>query len=300
MTDPGYQPDHGHGADALFRTEQARVNRGYGVVAGAGDECLVSLAESGDSIVFDVDAGEVRLADTAGGTTTVTIDPQQVAASENTSSEPRQDVIYVDSGGAAGVIPGQPGAPATDDTGAPLEYAGAPLPPPDATTDLEGVTLAVAWIPAGASSSSDLDAVDDIQDRRLFATVGAAGSGGRRFREDIPVSALDNGDVRSSVVLVPGGATIAVQEWGVAHTDDAGSAGSGLGAPPSGLRVEFVDPTGSVIDSANTLYAAGTPLFAETAGTEPEPYAVRLHNDTGFDMTDPEGATAFIEYEIQG
>lgn len=294
-----YGPDHHHAADALFRVSQSRVNRGYGVIAGAGDECLVSLAESGDSIVFGVDAGEVRLSNPDGSNTSVTVDPQQVTTTENTNSDPRQDVIYVDAAGDATVIQGEPGAPATDASGGTLQYAGAPLPPPDATVGLEGVVLAVAWIPAGASSSSDLDPVEDVQDRRLFATVGGAGGGGRVFRQDIPMSALDNGAVRSSVIMVPAAQTLAVQEWGVAHSDNAGSGGTGLNAPPSGLRVEFVDPSGNVIDSASTLYAAGTPLFAETAGNDPAPYSVRLNNDTGFDLTDPEGATAYIEYEIQ-
>jgi len=141
------------GAQALD-TEQNTRRWQYNVHEG----CAVTVGAN--AMEIDVDNGTVAVAGTRHnvGATTVTLSASQ--------SDPRKDVIYVDSSGAVQVAEGQakparPQGQTGRDTYQPL---------PSDLSQMDATPLAEIWVGAGVSDITS----GDVSDRRQFADLSAA------------------------------------------------------------------------------------------------------------------------------
>ena len=148
----------GQGATALELNLFTQLGS-YGWVEGAG----VTLGGSTSSIECNVATGTVlhngRYVDVTASTVTLQAgDPQQ----------PRKDLIWVNYEGTPRVRGGVPAAP--DPPGETRGDTWSPAPPP--ATAVDGVPLAEVWVPAGASDTGDLQAVDIIDRRVRAVTIG--------------------------------------------------------------------------------------------------------------------------------
>lgn len=154
--------ENGQGATALDQTQWIDQRQGYAVIPSSGSlgtQCEVSintgtlgtgnnaLSVASGSVLFD------------GGSVSVSAQNVDVDAGD---SNPRKDVVYVDSGGNAQV---RKGAPATVPADAPGDKFQTWHPAPYDMHDVESVVLAVVWVGATASSVT----ASDLRDRRLPA-----------------------------------------------------------------------------------------------------------------------------------
>lgn len=107
----------------------------------------------------------------------------------------------------------------------------------------------------------------------------------------VETDSLTNGSVLREPVLVEGGETIEVYRWGAYQVTD--------GTAPSGLDVELLDDSDTVVESATTPDTASTdptdPIawFQNPNTGAPEVYKLRVANNTGGDIASPGVAGAF-------
>lgn len=138
------------GIQALDVNQFTRFTDGFFVRLDVGNSCAPSV---GSGMSINIDSGEVVY----DGTST-SVSSQTVTLSTG-SSQPRKDVIYIDSSGTAQVVEGTPDSP--EPSGEVREATARPAPP-----DLEGVNsvvIAEVWVGA---SVTDL-VTDDLRDRRV-------------------------------------------------------------------------------------------------------------------------------------
>jgi hypothetical protein len=153
--------DTGEGAHPPPINALLRRGEGYGWLEGCG----VTLTGSPSDIEVRVGAGRVRVGGQA----------RDIAATTKTLGDgdaqyPRKDLIAVDYQGDVRVIPGDPATP--DPSDRTDEFTKSPAPP--STAAFDGALLAEVWVPAGATSTADLDPTD-IADRRV-ADAGGVGA----------------------------------------------------------------------------------------------------------------------------
>jgi len=158
-----YTIESSEGADALSQTQQHRRGDGYGVVdpdSGAA-KVTVNSGTLGQSDTLQVAPGDILV----DGTTRTIASATDVGIDAANSSDPRRDVVYVDTAGAVQVAKGaaEPVQP-EDENLSRFQYH---RPSPD---DLEGTTgtvLAEVWVAAGTSSVTSVAHV-----RRRMSTIG--------------------------------------------------------------------------------------------------------------------------------
>ncbi|WP_255170095.1 hypothetical protein [Natrononativus amylolyticus] len=291
-----------HGILAIDTQQAVRAGRGNGVIVMPddlpdSDDCLVELGDSGSVIDVDVLAGAVQIDDNRHD-----VDSQQAILDDNLGEddEARQDVIMASPGGNVEVLKGERGKPVTyidnDGNEQTLEFAGAPHPPPPSTAGKTGVPLAIVWVPAGASNTEHLDADDYVSDRRVFVFERLEDA--EMHTVDINATMLEEGDVRSQAIFIPGDAELVALSWGVAELDNATRDDWTSTGLRSGVHLEFVDPTGNVVESTEQ-FETGSPIFDFEANGSTEICWLRLWNDSGTDIEDPEGLSAQFHYEIR-
>lgn len=147
------------GAQALDHNLIRKLLGGSGVVPGVGSELAVSVNTGtlGASDTLTVAAGDARVAGTEGSVASTSVGIDQA------SSDPRKDVVYIDSNHAVQVAKG------TEAAARPANATGRdtfdPAPP-----DLSATTaapLAEVWVDPAASTV----AAGDVTDRRLLSEV---------------------------------------------------------------------------------------------------------------------------------
>lgn len=289
---------NGDGLDALAQNQHTDGARGNGIVVAMADmpnptDCEPSLGTNTSTITIDVNAGTAAINGSTHsvGATTVSLD--------DGGANPRRDVVYIAEGGSVNVLKGTAGAPATDDSGTDIVGATAPLPEPPDMSSVTGVPIAVVWVPAGATSDSDLDASRDVWDRRVPVTEPA--SIDRRVTT-IPISELAQGDARSAYLPIEPGQSIKMYKWGIGFVND-GRPGSNwdTSVPPGGVRAELVAPSGSVVSSTESRIETGDPIFTEASDsslTTVADYWLRLNNVSAGDIDPPNGIAAHFEYGV--
>lgn len=154
--------ENSFGAAALDQQQTLDREQGFAVIpgtSGLGTECEATvntgtlgtgnnaLSVASGSVLFD------------GSVTSVS---QQSVDIDAGDSDPRKDVVYIDSNGAAQV---KKGSPASVPSAAPGERFQTWKPAPYDMHDIDGVVLAVVWVAANASSVTS----GDVRDRRLPA-----------------------------------------------------------------------------------------------------------------------------------
>lgn len=148
----------GHGASALDQQQERDRLDGYAVVSGYGISPGTGLevdVASGTAL-FGVDGNGDANAVSSGTT-------QNVALASADSSNPRKDVIYVQSDGTVTKETGVARSELPTDATRFNTYK----PEPYSMHDIEGVVLAEVWVGAGETSLS----TNDIRDRRMSATA---------------------------------------------------------------------------------------------------------------------------------
>lgn len=288
----------GDGVDSLSFNQLADGMRGNGIVIDHSDlpspvDCEPSLSDSTSNIIIDVAAGVAMIDGSEHGVAT-----SSAQLSDGSSTAPRRDVVYVAEGGSVEVLEGETGAPATDGSGTVLRGASAPLPEAPDMADVTGVPVAVVWIPAGASSSDDLDPARDVWDRRVPVPPSPDPS---LQSQTIPVSELAAGDIRTVYVPLQPGSKLRLYKWGLRKFNNATDDNWEPTSPENGLSVELVGPSGDVIASSNAVIEMGDPIFeANSDGSlsTVADYYFRIRNQTGSDINAPSGLTAYVEYSV--
>lgn len=141
----------GYGADALAFNQFSQSLEGDSVESG----CTPS--DGTNAMEVDIAAGEVII-----DGSTISVSAQTVTL--NTSdTDPRKDVVYIDSTGSAVPLAGTP-APAEGGTGGFDTY----MPTPPAMSGTTGVPVALVWVGAGVTDIGSTDIWDRTQ-------VGATG-----------------------------------------------------------------------------------------------------------------------------
>jgi len=164
----------GDGAQALDLNQLFAARDGFSVLTSIGGACKVG--KSGNSTLA-VDSGEVLFDGEV-----VAVDTQTVAVPDNTASNPRKDVVFIDGDGSAQLSQGTP---------APAKPAGETgrdtfQPAPNDFADIDAVVLAEVFVPAGATA---VDAAN-ISDRRVPSELAQ----GIDLPDDTAIGFGDNDD----------------------------------------------------------------------------------------------------------
>lgn len=198
-----YNVNDDDGADALdlnqaFDRWQFSVKSGCAVSINSGTLAQAdTLTVASGSVFFD------------GGGVSVSSQSVQIDAAD--TSNPRKDVVYVDSSGNAQVAKGSAEA-ATPGTATRFETY---RPAPSDLSATGAVVLAEVWVPAGASSIT----ASDLRDRRTFADLAAQSATIDRL--SIGDSVGGDADI---LVYKDGGTTRAVDSSGtLVENTDAGT-----------------------------------------------------------------------------
>jgi len=130
----------GDGAQALDLNQLLSALDGFAVRTSVGGGCQVSKASSS---VVEVGDGEVLFDGSV-----VAVDAQLVTVPDNTSSDPRKDVVFIDSNGTAQLSQGTPAA--AKPSGQTGRDTFQPAPDDFANTD----AVVLAWRRAGSRSWS--------------------------------------------------------------------------------------------------------------------------------------------------
>lgn len=254
-----------------------------------------SPTTAGDAIEVEIEAGSGQISNESVNTITDTVE----LLTGPSSPDWRRDLIYVSEAGTYEVLTGGVGELSTDRDGTTLDFRNSPEPEPDDTTDISGIPIHVVSIPPGAEDANDLTQ-DHIHDLRtgLDLITGSA-EGTRRDTLQIADTALADGDHVQLPIIVQGGETIRVIEWGASEVDSAGTHST----PPAGVRVALVNPSGSVIQSEDTALSRdeGGIVETTTASGGTEHYRLRLSNNSGSDFVadNGEGISAQFVIEIE-
>jgi len=215
-----WMPADGDGLHALDETQQHRRGDGYGVVDPGGGACEVTV---NSGVLAQSDTLTVASGDVLVSGTTFSLATQTLSLDSASETNPRRDVVYVDTSGVVQVAKGTPEA--VDPSGQSLtrfEFY-RPAPPDLASTD--GAVLAEVWIPTGASSIQSAD----VRDRRLRAL------GPHSLDEDIATQSELNAHAGNA---------------GVHHAKDHDHTEAGISAVPTG---GLVDDTVTVAGNAVAL-----------------------------------------------
>lgn len=152
-----FQYDNGFAYDATLPNQLAQQGAGVGWLSGG----QVTVGDSGSSVELNCDGGYLR-----DGVDTVEVPPGAVVLPENTSGDPRQDVVYATTDGTWDYRTGIPNPAATDDAGNPLIREFTAVPERPSTNGQDVAVSATVWVPDGTTQSSHLTS-SDIWDRRL-------------------------------------------------------------------------------------------------------------------------------------
>ncbi|MDT3434681.1 hypothetical protein [Haloarcula sp. 1CSR25-25] len=155
-----YTIDDGDGGTALDENQQHYRGDGIGVVDPAGGDLAVSVNTGalGSTDTLSVAAGDAYIQGT-----THTLGSQSIGLDGANGTDPRRDVVYVDTTGSLQVENGTPEATAPDDSNLyRFEYF---RPAPADLSETVACVLAEVWVPAGATSVTS----SDIRDRRIRA-----------------------------------------------------------------------------------------------------------------------------------
>lgn len=166
------------GIQALDRNVIAQSLSGNGVVSGCGVSINTGTLGTGGN-ALTVGSGSIKF-----GSTAVSVSSQSLDLDTGDSSNPRKDVVYLNSSGTATVRKGQ--AEQAQPTGAVSRNAERPAPDEFDDFDSVGVPIAEVWVPAGATSVSS----SDISDVRLApAAIEKDGSTILRDNESATITA---------------------------------------------------------------------------------------------------------------
>lgn len=155
-----YTIDDGDGGAALDENQQHYRGDGVGVLDPAGGDLAISVNTGalGSTDTLSVAAGDAYVQGT-----THTIGSQTIGIDGANGTDPRRDVIYVDTSGAIQVATGTPEARDPDDENlSRFEYF---RPAPADFQATVGCVIAEVWVPAGATSVTS----SDLRDRRVRA-----------------------------------------------------------------------------------------------------------------------------------
>lgn len=154
--------DSGFGIAAVDHNEQTRRGDGYGVIDPDTGACVVSLGTQtlGQSDTLSVASGDVLVDGTEH-----TISQTNIGIDASNQSDPRRDLVYIDTNGSVAVAKGA--AEAAEPTGENLSRFEFYRPAPPDLAQTKATVLAEVWVPAGASSVTS----DDLRDRRM-STIG--------------------------------------------------------------------------------------------------------------------------------
>lgn len=143
------------------------------------DGCQVTASST--SMAVDVASGNVRF----NGNTVSVSQQTGVPLDAADSTNPRKDIVFVDSTGTVQTMAGTPEA--AQPSGQTHRQTFRPSPPDTANTD--AVVLAEVWIPAGAADVAD----SDISDRRRMNSQ--SGGGGGSIQDSLSVTGWNQIDV---------------------------------------------------------------------------------------------------------
>lgn len=127
----------------------------------------VMPGSSGTAIELDYNGGAARISPRG----PVDIPAGTVSVPPGDANNPREDIIYSAVDSTVQVLPGDPADnQITDMQGSQYSPTGpqAPIPEPNSTAGVQGTILASVYVPAGASTSGDINQ-DHITDRRRRA-----------------------------------------------------------------------------------------------------------------------------------
>lgn len=270
-------------AVALDQIQDIQRALGTGVLSG----CAPSLPASTSPIQIDVASGTVYVSNTELSTSA-----GSVTLPDGDSQHPRKDVVYIDSAGAVKAIQGTPRAP-KDGTDSPGTDRTVYQPEPPDLSSLsslaDGAVVAEIWVPAGATSTSDMteSGVTYIRDRRLRPWASTLLTSG-----NIAVSDLGF-DTATQSELDNHASTIDAHRSDESIRDVAGAmAGFGLTHDDANDTLELtVVDTGSVTVSAGSSTTVDTGVsggsaatfdvyLGPTNGTQDSQFAADIQNDS--------------------
>ena len=242
-----WMPTDGDGLHALDETQQHRRGDGYGVVDPGSGACEVTV---NSGVLAQSDTLTVASGDVLVSGTTFSLATQTLSLNSASETNPRRDVVYVDTSGAVQVAKGTPEA--VDPSGQSLtrfEFY-RPAPPDLASTD--GAVLAEVWIPTGASSIQSAD----VRDRRLRAL------GPHSLDEDIATQSELNAHAGNA---------------GVHHAKDHDHTEAGISAVPTG---GLVDDTVTVAGNAVALGGSTAITHGDLSGIGTDDHHAQDHDHT--------------------
>lgn len=157
---PTYTIDDGDGGAALDENQQHLRGDGVGVIDPGGGDLAVSINTGalGSNDTLTVDSGDAYIQGT-----TYSLGSQSIGINGANSTDPRIDVVYVDTGGSLQVKAGTPESKKPTDSNLSRFQYFRPAPPDFANTI--ACVLAAVWVPAGATSIT----ASDLSDRRVKA-----------------------------------------------------------------------------------------------------------------------------------
>lgn len=241
---------NGEGFTGLHENAERKARRGYAVDAGFSVSINTGTLDQSDTL--SVASGDAWF----GGSPISKASSQDVRI-DGGDSDPRKDVVYLDTNGDAQVKKGTPAPVPSDQQGQSRFATYRPTAPDLETTD--ATILAEVWVPADASSIDS----DDFEDRRCFETrrhVLASSSetltGGNDPALDTTLQNVTDEQLQDfTVIVTPDTDPSFNADYGISNVDWARQWDDGNSHLDLDVTVTWANDPGSSNDVSATVYA---------------------------------------------